>query len=372
MEPGAVCTFTVRGMSTSAGLCEEILTCLAQVGTAKAIPIFETAVRSTFVEPLISTSTPQLEFLYTYTDGDCKKTLPRQSKTLRLTNVSPLPLTLVLKCAPPFAVNTAELHLVPSHSADVLVEFDVSYPGDMVSRTYADASTKLFIAYREHPQKDSVRLFAETQFPNMMMTPCEGAFGCLLNDTQGTLTMTLSNTSSVDAHYSWSFAPNEDQSCEDPVAFFDILPIRGMLAAGTQETVEVTYRGTSHGKLAALALCHVVGGPTYSFPLTAESSAVSWKLDRNRLDFGPQNYDRVEERDLLLSNTGRVAFTYSADKSKLSRKNVVEILPPTGCIQAGEKQRIIVRVLPGLPEQLSETFYLQIAHFPPEKVRDVC
>ena len=70
-----------------------------------------------------------------------------------------------------------------------------------------------------------------------------------------------------------------------------------------------------------------------------------------------------------MSNTGRVAFTYSADRSQLSRKNVVEILPAKGIVQAGDKQRILVRVLPGLPEQLTETFHLQIAHFPPEQVR---
>ena len=370
MEPGAVCTFTVRAMSPAAGLCEEVLLCSAQVGTAKAIPIFEPTMRSTFIEPLISSSVPELDFLYTYADGDCDKVLPSQKKPLRLTNVSQLPLTLLLKCAPPFAVNIPELHLPAGHGGDVEISFDASYPGDMVSRKYSDATTKLFIAYREHPQKDGVKLFAETQFPNLVMTPSEGAFGCLLNDTQATLTMKLDNPSAVDAYYSWSFAPTEVGSADAaaPDVFFDLLPIRGMLAAGAQETVEVTYRGTIHGKATALALCQVVGGPTYTFPLTAESSAVSWKLDRNRLDFGLQNYDRVEDKELLLTNTGRVGFTFSADKSHLSRKNVVEILPANGTVQAGDKQRIIIRVLPGLPEKLTETFHLQIAHFPPEKV----
>ena len=248
------------------------------------------------------------------------------------------------------------------------ISFDASYPGDMVSRKYANATNKLFISYREHPQKDGVKLCAETEFPNLVITPSEGAFGCLLNDSQATLTMMLTNPSAVDACYSWSFAPMQPADAHDPSAFFDILPIRGMLKPGAHETVEVTFKGTVHGKVAALALCHVIGGPTYNFPLTAESSAVSWKLDRNRLDFGLQNYDRVEEKEVLLSNTGRVALTFSADKSLLSRKNVIEILPSGGTVLAGEKQRLVIRVLPGLPEKLIETFYLQIAHFPPEKV----
>ena len=137
------------------------------------------------------------------------------------------------------------MHLPPGEGGQVAISFDVNYPGDKVSREFNDPAThKLMLAYKEHPQKDGVRLYAQTQFPNLTMNPSEGAFGCLLNDTQSSLTLTLANPSAVDLHYSWSFAPEEGvgtgpNTAEDPTATFDILPIRGILRAGDQEEVEL-------------------------------------------------------------------------------------------------------------------------------------
>ena len=382
MEPGAIATFTVKAQCPTSGLREETLICSAQVGTAKAFPIFEPVARSTFIDPLIQPSMPgaemlqEVDYLYTYATGDVDRVVPQQTKKLTLTNISPLALTLTLKAGPPFSVATSELSLGPSKSGDVMVSFDTQFPGDKVSR---EQSAPLEIKYKEHPQKDAIRLVATTQFPNLEMSPSEANFGCVLNDTQSTLTMTLTNPSAVPAHYSWSFAPQEGVAV-DPSTIFDILPIKGVLAAGSSETVELTYKGSIKAKSKALALCSVVGGPTYSLPMAAESSDINYKLtcpigtststtrDNCRVDFGLQNYDRVEEKEIYLQNTGKVLLQYSVDKSCLSRTNVVEVLPASGNIQAGGQQKILVRCLPGLPEKLTETFHLQIAHFPLEAI----
>ena len=61
----------------------------------------------------------RVDFVYTYNEGDVDVKLPAQSRTLGLKNVSPLPLTLLLKCLPPFEVHTKEMHLPPDASGSV-------------------------------------------------------------------------------------------------------------------------------------------------------------------------------------------------------------------------------------------------------------
>ena len=89
-------------------------------------------------------------------------------------------------------------------------------------------------------------------------------------------------------------------------------------------------QGAINSKARALALCDVVGGPEYDMPLIAESASISYKLDKTSIDFGLQLYDRIEERELFLSNTGRVVLSFAVLKASLSRINVLEILPVSG------------------------------------------
>lgn len=124
--------------------------------------------------------------------------------------------------------------------------------------------------------------------------------------------------------------------------------------------MELFYKGGVNCKARALAVCEVSGGPSYDIPLLAESSAVAYRLDKARVDFGLLQYDRVEERELNLHNTGRVPLSFQVVKSLLSRPNVVEVVPGGGSVGAGEKQRLRVRVLPGRPEVVRETFQLQV------------
>lgn len=364
MEPGSACTFTVRGLSAQAGVVEEFFHCMAAVGNAKSAPIFQTSVNCKFLEPLIEPSDRDVTFDYICVDNvqGCAL-IPLQSQTVELRNISPLPLTLSLRASPPFAVDAADVALPAGECAPVVVTFDPAYPGDAVSRRF---DAKLSVAYREHPQRDSIKLSAETHFPNLTMDISEGSFGCVLNDTPSNLTLTLVNPSAVTAHYSWSFTYDGTEAV-DPSACFDILPIRGDLAPGSSEPVELFFKGLINAKAKATALCEVRGGPTYELPLTAESSAVAYRIDRTLLDFGLQLYDRVEEKEVVLTNVGRVALSFSVHKTMLSRPNVIEVLPPRGTVIAGDKQKLIVRLLPGLPTKLREIFFLQVAHFEPEQ-----
>ena len=68
---------------------------------------------------------------------------------------------------------------------------------------------------------------------------------------------------------------------------------------------------------------------------------------------------------MVLHNTGKVATSFSVVRHTLSRGNVVEVLPAIGRVPPGEKTKLLVRLLPGLPMRIKETFLLQVAHFEP-------
>ena len=55
---------------------------------------------------------------------------------------------------------------------------------------------------------------------------------------------------------------------------FDILPTRGVLKAGQSQSVEFAYYARPGQKASTNAVCDVEGGPTYTLPGTADSSAI--------------------------------------------------------------------------------------------------
>ncbi|KAL1499824.1 hypothetical protein AB1Y20_012509 [Prymnesium parvum] len=370
MEPGAACNFTVRGFSASEGLLQELFHCMSQIGNQKRNkPIFETLVSADFISPLVESSVPVVRFEYMYEETD---EIPLQHQAVILKNTTSLPLTLQLRATVPFSVDASELSLGPLASGTINVSFNPAYPGD---RECARHESRLLMSYREHPQKDGLKLLGESFFPNLKLDLEKGDFGSVFNDAARSLPLTISNPSRVAAHYSWSFTVDnvkvggkEVTADGVPVLPFDVLPIRGTLPPGGSDTVELYYKGGINSKARAVALCEVAGGPSYELPLVAESATVSYRLDKNSLDFGLVQYDRVEEKEMYLQNTGRVPLAFQMINTMLSRSNVVEVVPSSGRVNAGEKQKLLVRVLPGLPEVIREVFQLQVAHFEPEEV----
>ena len=181
--------------------------------------------------------------------------------------------------------------------------------------------------------------------------------GCVLNDQPRSAVVTITNPSRVEARYTWCFA-----SQQDTPKLFDVLPIRGLLLPGESQRAEILYKGGIDCKAKALALCEVAGGPEYELPMVAESSAIVYRLDKTLIDFGLQQYDRFEDTEMYVFNTGKVPVTFSVLLASLSRSNVLEVLPGSGRIAAGDKQRIAIRLLPGMPTKLREAFHIQVAH----------
>ena len=60
-----------------------------------------------------------------------------------------------------------------------------------------------------------------------------------------------------------------------------------------------------------------------------------------------------------------MSFNFNVNLEMVSRKGVVDVSPMSGKVFANDRQRIIVRFKPGIPERIVETLMLEIAHFLP-------
>ena len=221
------------------------------------------------------------------------------------------------------------------------VSFDVNFPGDRTSRVHADASNKLFISYREHPQKDGIRLVGETQFPNLVMSLAEGAFGCVLNDTQSSLTLTLSNPSAVARAPTRGASRRRSRSAPTLAGRRGGVrhpadPRRARGGRGGDGRAALQGRHRLQGRGARAVLTSSAGRRTSCRCRPSRPSRVQ-ALDRTPSTSSCRTTTASRRRSSSSWNTGRVALSWSVDKGALSRKNVVEVLPLGGNIAAGEK-----------------------------------
>ena len=382
LKPRTACTFTFTGTSTNSGESTEILVCETKVGNdKKTTQAFSTQIKANFINPMLEPSTPSLQFSYVYAP-DVPMTI--QSKPLTLKNVAQLPLSFVLRTQVPFTLDTWECALNPGEDITIQVDFDPGYKDDRQSH---EVKGELVAVFRNHPHRDKVELNAEIAFPNLDFESRDINFDCIFNDSSKSKVIKITNTSSVDASFHWVFMEEEkDESSSAhnsrsiavttsshehqkaaPIPInqvFDILPIRARLLPGETEEVEFTYYGHANRKFKGQVQCVVEGGPDYELKLRGEASSVSYRLDKQHLDFGPILYNKCEERDLTIFNTGKVNFSYRVRLHKLSREGIVSVSPMSGEIPAFDKTKLKIKFLPGVPDQLVENIVLEVAHFP--------
>ncbi|KAF1774057.1 Abnormal spindle-like microcephaly-associated protein, ASH domain [Phytophthora cactorum] len=164
--------------------------------------------------------------------------------------------------------------------------------------------------------------------------------------------MNVTNISKVDTSFRWIFIEDEKEALSTATAkkpyipinqVFDILPIRGTLKPNESEKIDFVYYGHANRKFRSTVACEVEGGPEYELTLLGEASSLVYKLDKQSLDFGQVLYNKTEDRDFSMN----VDLAYQRQDSP------------------NEKQRILVRLRPGIPEYFEETVVLEIAHFQP-------
>lgn len=372
MEPMSSYDFVFTSYSKKAlPEASELLVCTSIVtknkGKPKPRPVFETECKANFADPLLEFSSPELKYSYSYVWGEQVAEVQEQPVTLK--NVSKLPLSFWFKTEMPFTIDQAEetLSLQPDESITVNTQFD---PNFQVDRLSVLLNYPIVIRYHEHPQTDELPIIADIHFPNLLFETSEVIFGCVLNDSVKRVLVNVTNNSTIDADYSWAFVEDADpQEGHLPVnQTFDILPIRGIIKAGETQQVELVYYGHPQRRARATAVCEVVGGPDYELELKGEASDIKFKLDEKignpyLVEFAPQVYTKIDEKDFFLFNTGKVDFDFSFSVEKLSRPNLVNMLPMSGRIPAGEKQKIVVKMYPQAPEHIHEYIALQVAHF---------
>ncbi|GAB9466133.1 Hydrocephalus-inducing [Globisporangium polare] len=369
LKPRTACVFIFKGLSASAGHIQEELVCETRVGKEKNNKVaFVTEICGDFINPRLAPSASLLAFEYVHHPGI---EISRQSKPLSLTNVCELPLSFTLRTQTPFSLDCWEAILQPGEQVDFNVEF---YPGFKDDHLCRVINGKIVITYTGHPQKDSVDLLGDISFPNLSFESSKIEFGCTLNDTQKAIPISVTNVSKVDTTFRWVFIEDEKEARALATAkkpyipinqVFDILPIRGHLKPNECERIEFIFYGHANRKFKSTVVCEVEGGPEYELTLTGEASSLVYKLDKQFLDFGQVLFNKTEDREFSILNVGKVPYGFNIVCEKIGRGRLVEITPSSGKIAPNDKQKVLVRLRPGIPEQFEETVVLEVAHFQP-------
>eukprot|EP01034_Spumella_vulgaris_P022205 gene22205-28319_t len=368
LRPRTATTFTFKGSSSVPKQASEFFVLESKVGKDRYMKqIIETEVRAAVVNPLLQFSMNSISYLYTWQRGVDAVV---QKQELTLTNASAVALTFVLKTEMPFNLSSWEQSLLPGQSVEIEVEFDPQYRDDQISHIVDKA---LVVNYRGHPQRDSIPLRGEVIFPNLKFDVETIHFGCVLNDTLKTLKVRLTNTCKIDLNYEWIYLetvnPKAKAARGSVVAMppntnvFDILPVRSMLAAGSNEDVEFSMFGTANNKFHGTVLCVVEGGPEYKFPISGEASTVAFELNRSVVDFGRVVFTEKCDEELLVTNLGKVAFNFEVSPVGASGAQVLELIPPSGKVLAGHSFKVVVRMRPAYPSLLCEQLSIRVAHF---------
>jgi hypothetical protein len=338
--------------------------------TADKSPLRKLLVESTlsveFISPLLQISPTSLNFKSTHTNDDSFNIL---TQTLSLSNTSSLSVTVSLKCPKPYFISAEDniLELKAGEVVSVNVSFD---PSHNLSRISTKENGVIQISYKEHPQKDSILLHSEIFFPNLTFNTNQLQFGCIPNNLEQKKSFTMKNTSSLPVIYDWYFLSDENYENCDISQAFDFKPLRGTIQPNETESVDVYFYGHIGSKIKASAICNVAGGPKYELILGGEASDYKFAFDKTELDFGIKSYQTITEDEIMLTNVGNVAFDFLVKiftKTGLADKCMV--YPANGTILKGGKQKFTVRFTPFVPENVSESFYIQIAHFEPTEIK---
>jgi len=97
-------------------------------------------------------------------------------------------------------VTLQEVHLGVGEKYTLRIRFDPAYRDDLHIRTIDEV---LNIAYKEHPHVDYIALRGEVYFPNLEFEKTVMDFGCILNDTEVTRYVNITNNSPMVVKYRW-------------------------------------------------------------------------------------------------------------------------------------------------------------------------
>jgi len=372
LKPQMGCMFTVRAYATVPDENHvESFILESKVGKAKKpTKIWSSKICASFINPLLESSLDVIEFNYTFHPDDEHSFFNLngssrppgadlvQKVPLKLKNVAKLPLNFILKTKDPFSVDTWEISMQSGEETTVTVKFDPLVGDEPVSRVTEGA---LLISHQNHPQKDSIEIQAKVYFPNLDFDTDAVNFGCLLNDTTKTKKLVITNNSVIEARFNWAFLERSSSSKNvNPNESFDIKPIRGSLGPDQSIEAEISFFALPERKVEVTAICDVDGGPDYEIKLLGEAANISFELDKDQIEFGNVLFNGNAETDLVISNTGKVAFDFRTIFD--SSQDNLEVLPSEGKINPKSSLKLTVRFLPKLPQMMELDFGISVAH----------
>lgn len=165
-----------------------------------------------FIAPLVKFSADSVEFRI---DKSVDEELLPEKKMLTIENTSSLPLNINIKTNYPFQLVEEEdnlcselrVNLGLGESKCLDIHFDPCFEADLHMRS---VSEKLIFTYDEHPHVDEVNLKGEVNFANLAFERQTIDFGCILNDTEVTRYVNMTNVSPMTVNYKWVFLCDEE------------------------------------------------------------------------------------------------------------------------------------------------------------------
>ncbi|KAJ3305286.1 hypothetical protein HDV03_001884, partial [Kappamyces sp. JEL0829] len=367
LKPKAYQTIFLKARSNVATRIHDKLLCYSNTDKEPTRKLLvESTLSVNFVNPLVEIFPESLNFQSIHTSDNSFEVL---HQPLTLKNTTTLALTVNLKCPLPFSISDkdASIQLSPGAESVVSVAFD---PAHNFKRISVKETGKLLLSYLEHPQKDAIALNSELYFPNLTFEKNALEFGCIQNQVEQMQSFVVTNTSTLPVMYQWYFAQNSQTEHQTLCQAFDIRPLHGKILPGRSQDISVTFFGHPNENFQTKAICDVSGGPKYELHLQGQASAIQYSIDCCDINFDTVSYQSMLDRELWIENKGSVAFNFQillGRESSLYDK--IMVTPSAGTIVQNARQRLLVRLCPGVPDDIDDTFHIQIGDFEPEVVR---
>jgi len=389
IAPGSLESFQITFQCQKPTSFSLMLQCFATVSKQR-IEVFSPIIKGVFIRPQLSFSKQVLEFRHVHdpfkeeelsqTLSSPKDTSPSPSvqllemihQPLEVINMSKLALQMVADIPEPFSLSLNSFSLEPMEKKTIIVTFDPAFKSDFSCEII---QKKIIFSFIGHPQKHSVGLKGVLVFPNINFSPSTNLnFGNLLTNTEQTKDIVLENPTELPIDFYWEVL-NENGGISISQVF-DIYPFRGHIEPYEKDEVHISFFAQKDdlGRSAQYkgrAICHVIGGPDYVISLKGGSANIMYRIEPTQINYGQKSYLDQLDSTITLTNLSDVSILYSVKIPKGNKFTSFSVQPKDGTISVGGNVNLSLHLVPGLPIEYRESFFIQIGHFDEVRI-DLC
>jgi len=335
--------------------------------------MYNFVVKGTFVQPLITISPPSLDFSLTSkpseddNDSLSINSLRMIIQQLVFSNTTMLPLTLELDCPEPFYIQRNTVTVEPKQSTQLDVSFNPAFKDDYNTETI---NKKMVVSFSNHPQKMIINMKALITIPNIKFEPQEDIdFGVMMVNTEQSKTISMINQFGESIKYHWSLQSENEESTK----VFDVFPLRGEILPNESIVAHFNYFALEdpNGKTASyssIAICHVFGGPDYTFKLSGKAASINYRIDPTHIESSGVDFSLPTEHSLNIENNSSVPIHFKIKIPKRNPFSTFIVTPKEGTIQKKSTQELMVSIIPGSPSHYTSSFFIQIGNFEETRV----